>query len=128
MCLIALAAEPVEKDKVEETSESELLEFSKFDINRVLKHGERLVGSSGAEYDLPDEDLLGNENLYTIFKLMVPSLNAIFFDGFLVGNAFLLIKKNFHKNSSIPTSQKYCIFLIFVSMTSSYRTLHWGSY
>ena len=72
LCLIALAAEPVKKDKVEETSESELLEFSKFDINRVLKHGERLVGSSGAEYDLPDEDLLGNENLYTVFKLMVP--------------------------------------------------------
>ena len=42
-----------------ETVESELLEFSKFDINRVLKHGERLVGSSGAEYDLPDEDLVG---------------------------------------------------------------------
>lgn len=42
-----------------ETVESELLEFSKFDINRVLKHGERLVGSSGAEYDLPDEDLIG---------------------------------------------------------------------
>ncbi|KAM7432717.1 btaf1 RNA polymerase II [Porites harrisoni] len=56
-----IKAEPVEKDKVEETSESELLEFSKFDINRVLKHGERLVGSSGAEYDLPDEDLLGLE-------------------------------------------------------------------
>ena len=42
-----------------ETAESELLEFSKFDINRVLKHGERLVGSSGAEYDLPDEELVG---------------------------------------------------------------------
>jgi len=42
-----------------ETVESELLEFSKFDINRVLKHGERLVGSSGAEYDLPDEDFVG---------------------------------------------------------------------
>ena len=42
-----------------ETTESDLLEFSKFDINRVLKHGERLVGSSGAEYDLPDEDLIG---------------------------------------------------------------------
>lgn len=71
MSLIALAAEPVEKDKVEETSESELLEFSKFDINRVLKHGERLVGSSGAEYDLPDEDLLGNENLYAIFSIQL---------------------------------------------------------
>lgn len=42
-----------------ETVENELLEFSKFDINRVLKHGERLVGSSGAEYDLPDDDLAG---------------------------------------------------------------------
>ena len=42
-----------------ETVENELLEFSKFDINRVLKHGERLVGSSGAEYDLPDDDLVG---------------------------------------------------------------------
>ena len=83
MCLIALAGEPVEKDKVEETSESELLEFSKFDINRVLKHGERLVGSSGAEYDLPDEDLLGIENLYTIFlNSWSLSLIAIFFDGF----------------------------------------------
>ena len=54
--------EPVENNKVEtsdDTAESELLEFSKFDINRVLKHGERLVGSSGAEYDLPDEDLIG---------------------------------------------------------------------
>ena len=113
MCLIALAAEPVEKDKVEETSESELLEFSKFDINRVLKHGERLVGSSGAEYDLPDEDLLGNENLfYTLFlNSWSFSLSAIFFDGFLVGSPFLLIKKNFHKNSSIPTSQKSCIFV-----------------
>ena len=45
-----------------ESFESELLEFSKFDINRVLKHGERLVGSSGAEYDLPDEDLVGECN------------------------------------------------------------------
>lgn len=51
-----------EDSKVEannESVESDLLEFSKFDINRVLKHGERLVGSSGAEYDLPDEDLIG---------------------------------------------------------------------
>ena len=57
-----LLAEPSESNKLEageETVESELLEFSKFDINRVLKHGERLVGSSGAEYDLPDEDLIG---------------------------------------------------------------------
>lgn len=54
--------EPSESDETEvnrETVESELLEFSKFDINRVLKHGERLVGSSGAEYDLPDEELIG---------------------------------------------------------------------
>ena len=58
--LITLVVEPVEKDKIQETSESDLLEFSKFDINRVLKHGERLVGSSGAEYDLPDEDLIGD--------------------------------------------------------------------
>ncbi|XP_067042900.1 TATA-binding protein-associated factor 172-like [Acropora muricata] len=56
--------EPQEGDKEEamvNIAESELLEFSKFDINRVLKHGERLVGSSGAEYDLPDEDLTGLE-------------------------------------------------------------------
>ncbi|XP_031555940.1 TATA-binding protein-associated factor 172-like [Actinia tenebrosa] len=39
--------------------ESEQLEFSKFDIKRVLQHGEPLVGSSGAEYELPDEDLAG---------------------------------------------------------------------
>ena len=61
-CNFILVAEPVESNKLEasgEKVESELLEFSKFDINRVLKHGERLVGSSGAEYDLPDEDLIG---------------------------------------------------------------------
>ena len=60
-CFILLE-EPQEGDKEEamvNIAESELLEFSKFDINRVLKHGERLVGSSGAEYDLPDEDLTG---------------------------------------------------------------------
>ena len=54
--------EQVESNRLEisgEAVESELLEFSKFDINRVLKHGERLVGSSGAEYDLPDEDFIG---------------------------------------------------------------------
>ena len=54
--------EPSESSKAAvrgETVESEPLEFSKFDINRVLKHGERLVGSSGTEYDLPDEDLVG---------------------------------------------------------------------
>ena len=57
-----LLVELGENSKVEandETVESDLLEFSKFDINRVLKHGERLVGSSGAEYDLPDDDLIG---------------------------------------------------------------------
>lgn len=59
-----IKAEPSESSKTvvnRETVENELLEFSKFDINRVLKHGERLVGSSGAEYDLPDEDLVGLE-------------------------------------------------------------------
>ncbi|XP_068672856.1 TATA-binding protein-associated factor 172-like [Montipora foliosa] len=59
-----IKVEPAEGNKEEtgsNTVESELLEFSKFDINRVLKHGERLVGSSGAEYDLPDEDLTGLE-------------------------------------------------------------------
>ena len=60
--MIVLLVEPSESNNTEanrETEESELLEFSKFDINRVLKHGERLVGSSGAEYDLPDEELVG---------------------------------------------------------------------
>ena len=60
--LVFLLVEPSESSKTVvsgETVESELLEFSKFDINRVLRHGERLVGSSGAEYDLPDEDLVG---------------------------------------------------------------------
>ncbi|KAL9957258.1 hypothetical protein ACROYT_G038872 [Oculina patagonica] len=59
-----IKVEPSESDKTEvsrETVENELLEFSKFDINRVLKHGEHLVGSSGAEYDLPDEELIGLE-------------------------------------------------------------------
>lgn len=74
--------EPSESDKTEvnrETVENELLEFSKFDINRVLKHGERLVGSSGAEYDLPDEELIGeckykelkNENKNYLFKVCI---------------------------------------------------------
>ena len=61
-CIHIFLVEPAEGNKEETGSnnvESELLEFSKFDINRVLKHGERLVGSSGAEYDLPDEDLTG---------------------------------------------------------------------
>ena len=61
-CVHIFLVEPAEGIKEEtgsSTVESELLEFSKFDINRVLKHGERLVGSSGAEYDLPDEDLTG---------------------------------------------------------------------
>ena len=42
-----------------ESTGDNLLEFSKFDINRVLQHGEPLVGSSGAQYDLPDEELSG---------------------------------------------------------------------
>lgn len=56
--------EPSERNRSETIKEAvtnELLEFSKFDINRVLKHGERLVGSSGAEYDLPEEDLIGKK-------------------------------------------------------------------
>lgn len=64
--IVVLLEEPVESSKVGasgETAESDLLEFSKFDINRVLKHGERLVGSSGAEYDLPDEDLIGTYSI-----------------------------------------------------------------
>ncbi|XP_048575409.1 TATA-binding protein-associated factor 172 isoform X2 [Nematostella vectensis] len=40
-------------------SEPEQLEFGKFDIKRVLQHGEPLVGSSGAEYDMPDDELAG---------------------------------------------------------------------
>ena len=65
--------EPSENNRSEvgkETVESELLEFAKFDINRVLKHGERLVGSSGAEYDLPDEDLIG-ENFNFIQNIII---------------------------------------------------------
>ena len=57
--------------------EGSLLEFSKFDINRVMKHGERLVGSSGAEYDLPDDELSGNVLItsdYTLHEVCLPSL------------------------------------------------------
>lgn len=56
--LFILTAEAQETGSVS-SIESEQLEFSKFDIKRVLQHGEPLVGSSGAEYELPDEDLAG---------------------------------------------------------------------
>lgn len=42
-----------------EIVESEFLEFFKFDINRVLKYGERFVGFLGVEYDFFDEDFVG---------------------------------------------------------------------
>ena len=37
----------------------DMLLFEKFDITHVLKHGEALLGSSGQEYDVIDEELLG---------------------------------------------------------------------
>ena len=38
--------------------------FDKFDITHVLKHGEALLGSSGQEYDVFDEELLGKDKIY----------------------------------------------------------------
>ena len=45
-------------DEMENSSEDNKLEFSKFDIRRVLQHGEPLVGSSGEEYDVLDEEIM----------------------------------------------------------------------
>ena len=50
--------------------------FEKFDITHVLKHGEALLGSSGQEYDVFDEELLGEKTVYN-FKMFV-SLNVNF--------------------------------------------------
>lgn len=42
----------------------DMLMFEKFDITHVLKHGEALLGSSGQEYDVFDEELLGENDMY----------------------------------------------------------------
>ena len=42
----------------------DMLMFEKFDITHVLKHGEALLGSSGQEYDVFDEELLGEKTVY----------------------------------------------------------------
>jgi hypothetical protein len=39
--------------------------FDQFDITHVLKHGEALLGSSGQEYDVFDEELLGKDIVYS---------------------------------------------------------------
>ena len=37
----------------------DVLMFDQFDITHVIKNGEALLGSSGQEYDVFDEELLG---------------------------------------------------------------------
>ena len=50
-----------------DSSKNDALMFDKFDITHVLKHGEALLGSSGQEYDVFDEELLGRN--YTIIPV-----------------------------------------------------------
>ena len=49
-----------------DSSKKDALMFDKFDITHVLKHGEALLGSSGQEYDVFDEELLGRNYMYTV--------------------------------------------------------------
>ena len=46
-----------------EASMKDVLMFDQFDITHVLKHGEALLGSSGQEYDVFDEELMGILNI-----------------------------------------------------------------
>ena len=57
-CLYYFLAESTSSEKCLE-KKHDVLMFDKFDIIHVLKHGEALLGSSGQEYDVFDEELLG---------------------------------------------------------------------
>ena len=69
-----------ETSSLERCSEKkhDILMFEKFDIIHVLKHGEALLGSSGQEYDVFDEELLGKvtwrEAMYRRGTTLVPHL------------------------------------------------------
>lgn len=55
-------AEKEPNENITESNKKDALMFDQFDITHVLKHGEALLGSSGQEYDVFDEELLGKDH------------------------------------------------------------------
>lgn len=56
---LQVKAEKEPNENITESNKKDALMFDQFDITHVLKHGEALLGSSGQEYDVFDEELLG---------------------------------------------------------------------